>query len=223
MVIARKDTFELIYEEPTSKTLVNPLMKKMQHRINFATAANKFSIESLGFGVERVDITRGTRKTVQQTMGNIKDTTVEDNYYVDTWWTSPPKIIIAGVVEMPAGKSDTVAVGLIMDDTTTTLDPNKSLLGTLEKMFEKNNHPYSVRNGDTLTFVDYYMQQSYRVTLKNYNTSISIDKPNLMTFSLEMDVLQELSSTGKDSPQKTGGTLNLDSVRDYFANQLGLA
>ena len=160
--------------------------KKTIDKISFTDAAIYFTGTGKGFGVERMDFSRGSRKSVQQTRGTISGDNVTDNFYVDTWWTSPPKIVLAGVVEIPSGMEKANAVGMTNGSSTN----NESFIGTLEDMFKKNNHPTYVKNTEVL-FADYIKKDYYMVTLINFNSSASVDRPNLLTFSLEMEVLEE--------------------------------
>jgi hypothetical protein len=143
-------------------------------------------------------------------MGEITGDSVKDNIFVDTWWTAPPKIVLAGVVQMPAGLDDSFAVGFTNPNGITSPSNNKSLLGTIQEMFRKNCHPASVRNGDYIEFHDYTRKEYYRVSLKNFNTSASVDRPNLMTFNLEMDVLDEIISSKTNSGGTTQPPYSLD-------------
>jgi hypothetical protein len=148
-------------------------------------------------------------------MGEITGDSVKDNTYVDTWWVSPPKVILAGAIQMPAGLDDSFAVGFINPSGATNVNNNKSFLGTVQEIFRKNCHPTSVKNGDYLEFHDYNRKEYFRVSLKNFNTGASVDRPNLMTFSIEMDVLDEIVS----STTASGATTQ--TPYDYIDSQIG--
>jgi len=215
-MVAEKKIFELIYQVPTfvSRTptgLLEPGSNTYIDRINFSEVANEYGIRGLGFGLEKIDMARGTRKSIQQTMGTINDNgEVTDNFYEDTWYTAPPRIVLVGVVEMPAGKDDAIPVGYLGNSPA----PNKSFLGTLEYIFRKSNTPQSVQSGAIIKFFDFFNKQSYRVSIKNYNTTSSIDRPNLMAFTLEMDIMEEYTTHGVDSILRMGGsTLGSENLR----------
>lgn len=202
--MATEKAFQLVYRQGAKGTIYA--------KLNFTDVANKFADKGLGFGVERVDFARGTRKTIQQTMGTINPNSVDDNFYVDTWWTSPPRVVLAGVVEIPAGIDDTFQVGYILSAGNTNQILNKSFLGVMEDIFKKNSHPLNIKNGDCVEFHDYNRREYYRVSLKNFNTSASVERPNLVTFTLEMDVLKELIDKTTNSGAKAGYSINPNAL-----------
>jgi hypothetical protein len=207
MANADNKAFQLVYYQGG---------KLIYARLNFSYVASTYAGNGLGFGVERCDFSKGTRKTVQQTRGTITPDNVTDNFYVDTWWTSPPKVILTGAVQMVAGSDDTVKVGYVSDGSNSTKE-NKGFLGTIDEMFKRNNHPYNVQAGDIIQFHDYTRQQYYQVSLKNFNTSASIDRPNMLTFTLEMDVLADIGVTGVNSSATNQQPTLIDSIQNIFA------
>jgi len=189
---------ELLYEEKNINLLDTPgntvdtTKAKARHRINFGEIATNFGAAGYGFGVERVDFARGSRKTVQQTRGQYDKNgllTPNSNYYVDVWWTSPPKVTLAGVMEMPAAKEFPCCYW----DETNAIGKKQmfSVLDALDIFFEFGNNPQKVKN-DTIWMIDYMRKQHLQVTIKDFSTNVSVERPNLLVFQITMEVLHEV-------------------------------
>jgi len=189
---------ELIYKElslANQNLNVNNYSKYALHRINFGEISSNFGAAGYGFGVERLDFSRNSRKTIQQTKGNIDGTGKLDpgsNFFVDVWWMSPPRVVLAGVAEMPAAKD--LPICYWNDNNIDSTNIRKRMFSFLDAMdifFEFNNNPTKVKN-DELWLIDYMKKQHLKVTLKDFVTNVSVDRPNLITFQITMEVLHEI-------------------------------
>jgi len=189
---AQPPYIELLYREKVPGT-----ENFTHHRINFGEVASAFSQMGYGFGVERLDFTRKSRKNIQQTRG-VFDLSGEivpgTNFYVDTWWTAPSEIVLAGAIEMPSGKDTKVCYW----DEQGKLGQRQmlSFLDCLEKFFEYNNNPVRVTK-DSIWLLDFMKKQYYNVTLKSIDTNVSVDRPNLLIFQISVVVLEETSELVK--------------------------
>jgi len=182
---------ELMYIEKPNGT--EDSNKWSYHRINFGDVAERFSAMGYGFGIQRIDFNRGTRKTIQQTRGIEKsDGTIKQgsNFYEDIWYTSPPKLVLGGIVEMPAARDIYVAY---WDETNVNgKKQNMTFLQIIEQIFLYNNIPSKSRYGDELKFNDFMRKQYYNVSIKDFNTTASVERQNLLEFNINMEVLYEV-------------------------------
>lgn len=165
-----------------------------------------------GFGIERFDFSGDSRKSVQQTRGkiNIENIdSVQDNFYVDTWWKGPETIVLAGVIELPAAYDRIVSSVSKNPQNEPTIrisnDDKKSFIDIMESFFTWNNNPMRLNRGDKLQLVDYYRDPSndpikirqsdpnssqvYDVTFKNRKYTQSVEKPGIIMFEFNFLVL----------------------------------
>jgi hypothetical protein len=200
--------FELSYAKANSGD--DFTKKYAQHRINFGELASNFGAAGYGFGVERVDFARNSRKTVQQTKGRLIEGQLVpgSNFFVDVWWASPPKITLAGVAEMPAAKD--LPVCYWNENNVDNIQRKLfSFLDALDIMFEFNTNPEKIKN-DELWLFDYKRKQQLQVTLKDFTTNVSIERPNLIIFQINMEVLHEIHTDFSVPYQnQTNATTNL--------------
>jgi len=161
------------------------------HQTIYVVDFNEISTQ-IPLGVERFDISGDTRKTVQLTRGveNQGDGTFSDNTYVDTWSTSPNKIVLAGVVKMPEAITvpviGTTVAGKVKSKT-------KTFLGMIEEMYYRNSLPKYQQRGDYMKLFDFVRQQELTVTIKSRRYPLSVDRPMLVSWELEFIVLEQVN------------------------------
>jgi len=205
---------DVVVEIESTKLNVNKITKQKIFTLDLYEVAigsgqktNKF-----GFGIERFEFSGDSRKSVQQTRGkiNIENIdSVEDNFYVDTWWKSPESITLAGVIELPAAYDRIVSSvsknppnepSIIIND-----DDKKSFIDIMESFFTWNNNPMRLNRGDRLQLIDYYRDPSndpikikksdpnssqvYDVTFKNRRYSQNVEKPGIIMFEYNFIIL----------------------------------
>jgi len=219
---------ELIYRELSlakRNLTVDDYSKYAQHRINFGEISSNMGAAGYGFGVERVDFSRNSRKTIQQTKGRIDQSGKLDpgsNFFVDVWWMAPPKIVLAGVAEMPAAKD--LPVCYWNDNNVDGANIPKKMFSFLDAMdifFEFNNNPEKVKN-DELWLIDYMRKQHLKVTLKDFVTNVSVDRPNLIIFQIVMEVLHEIH-TDFNVPYQTQNNETILNVNDVNLPELSVS
>ena len=217
---------ELIYFELSNSKMSSGAVKPAydsdfyaRHRINFGDIATNFASIGAGFGVERIDFSRGSRKTIQQTKGIVDGSgklTPGSNFFVDTWWISPPKITLAGVAEMPMAKD--LPICYWNENNIDNIQRKLfSFLDAMDIFFDFNSNPQKVKD-DYIWLIDYNRKQHLQVTLKDFATNVSVDRPNLIVFQLGMEVLEE-RHTDYDIPYQnlTGTTTPIGEIPTALA------
>jgi hypothetical protein len=180
-----------------------------QYKLDFNEVAN-----SIPMGVERLDISGDTRKTVQQTRGIENGDSYTDNMYVDTWYISPNVIVLSGVVKIPEAMEIKVSKKMQMNRTPFVGETFKggwedyeSFIKTIENFYRWNSLPARVRNGDELRFYDFIRGGEYRVTMKSRKFGTGVDRPFLIPFDIQLIVLESTeppkNNTSSPSPGST--------------------
>lgn len=202
-----RDGADQILSSNVTKINRKPLNKQKIYTLDLYEVSNySANNKRFGFGIERFDFSGDSRKTVQQTRGKINPSntdSVENNFYVDTWWKGPETIVLTGVVELPHAYEEQVSYITYSD--LTNRDKWESFYDTMENFFSWNNNPMRINRGDKLQIIDYYKDPSseatnlqkvnpnkhdvFDVTFKNRRFSQSVDKPGLITFELTFVVL----------------------------------
>jgi len=173
------------YQEQVIKHYLDPSIQTI-YVIDFNEIATQIPL-----GVERFDISGDTRKSVQLTRGTEKtDGTFKDNIYVDTWSTSPDKIVLAGVVKMPEAITIPV-IGATAAGKVRSKD--KTFLGMLEEMYYRNSLPSFQKRGEYIKLFDFIKQQELKVTIKTRRYPLSVERPMLVSWEIEFVVLEQVN------------------------------
>jgi len=146
-----------------------------------------------GFGVERFDFGGDSRKSIQQTRGKVTNDTVQNNFYVDTWWKGPETITLAGVIELPNGYETNVLIKY----SESYDDIFSPFLEATERFFLWNNNPIRANRGDYMIFRDLYREQEYKVTFKSRRYSQSVERQSLVSFQFDFVVLDSTKDRGR--------------------------
>jgi hypothetical protein len=157
-------------------------------------------------GVERFDMAGDARKTVQQTIGRYNKVLgqYEDNFYVDVWANSPDKIILTGVVKYPEAITSKIVVPVERSNnvysnvfnlavsrnifTKSIFTSSKvAFLELFENIYKWNSDPQ--RRNDKFLLFDFIKQHTYEVTLFSRRYPMSVDKPGLVPWEINLTVL----------------------------------
>lgn len=195
--------------------------------IDFGEIASK---SNFGFGIERFDQASDTKKTVQQTKGLITGDDTTNNTYVDSWWTAPTQLILAGVIEMPYAYTDPVVNWMKGEYNPNKNDKDKvmSFVDGIEKFLLWNSHPIRLARGDKLYVYDYAQGQMLDVAFKNFNIQASVERQNLLRFDMNFIVLSKTPMTNAQNNGQSDVAINsniFDQITNAFTsikNQFGV-
>ena len=164
-----------------------PNDNKITYRLDFVKIST-----IIPFGIERFDIAGDTRKTVQQTKG-IEESSgnYRDQMYVDTWFTAPNTITLAGVVKFPEANDTNYAVAE-RKTAGREFAPWETFVNAVEDFYVWNSSPMRINRGDYVVLYDFMRRQKLKVTIKSRRLPMSVDRPSLIPFEINLIVLETI-------------------------------
>ena len=192
-------------------TVFAKLKSNVEPRNEITLDFHYLASQNFGFGVEKYFIQGTTRKSIQQTRGDIVGDQISNGFFVDTWGRAPDKIVLSGVVEMPHGLDFACRFknGSLIQSGRQNNPTENSFIGTIEEFYRNNSNPIRVNRGEILTLNDYYKGEFYIVTFKSRSFEQSVDRPNLTPWSIELIVLARVDvNSFKGESVSSKGILN---------------